>query len=482
MPRAKWALAAAVILGGCATSPPLAVPSTPITGEYKHGAAWQAAQPGDHLPRGEWWRGFGDATLDALIERIDGESPTLTAAVARLDRATAGARVARAGLMPSIDLRGAASRERLSAGRPIGPGVPVTADQYVLGATLGYELDLWGRVRSDVRAGEAEAAAAAADLMSIRLSLEAAVADNYLRLRGLDAQQALLDRTVAAYTKADNLIRTRYDGGIASGVDISRSQTQLSSARARAEAIAAERAAVENAIAVLVGAMPSAFALPVAQGLPAMPRVTPGLPSTLLERRPDVARAERRLIAANARIGAARGALFPSLTLGLTGGFQATGLPVLSAPTSYWALGPLAAVFNLFDGGRRRAQVDVREAEYQEIAADYRQTVLDAFREVEDSLARSTALERQERELSEAARAASRTEALALDRYRDGASDFLDVVTAQTAALEAQQAYIDAQSQRRREAVTLVRALGGGVQSPQIASDHEVGTGGPVRS
>jgi multidrug efflux system outer membrane protein len=174
--------------------------------------------------------------------------------------------------------------------------------------------------------------------------------------------------------------------------------------------------------------------------------------------------------------------LFPSLTLGLTGGFQATGLPLLSAPTSYWGLGPLAAVFNLFDGGRRRAQVDMREAEYREITADYRQTVLDAFREVEDSLARSTALQRQERELSEAARAASRTEALALDRYRNGASDFLDVVTAQTAALDAQQAYIDAQAQRRREAVTLVRALGGGVQLLQLGAALPPGTAArPIR-
>ncbi len=193
------------------------------------------------------------------------------------------------------------------------------------------------------------------------------------------------------------------------------------------------------------------------------------MPSSLLERRPDVPRAERRLIAANARIGAARGPLFPSLMLSLTGSFQATGVSLLSAPTSYWGLGPLAAVFNLFDGGRRRAQVDVREAEYREVAADYRQAVLDAFREVKDSLARGTALVRQERELSTAARAASRTEALALDRYRDGASDFLDVVTDQSAKLEAQQDYIDVQAQRLREQSSGASA-GGGVQLPQVTA------------
>lgn len=244
---------------------------------------------------------------------------------------------------------------------------------------------------------------------------------------------------------------------------------QLSSARARAAAIAGERAGIEDEIAVLVGALPSTFSIPRADAMPALPAVTPGLPSDLVERRPDVAEAERKLNAANARIGVARAALFPAITLGLGGGFQAKAAPLLSAPTGFWALGPLSTVLNLFDGGRRRAQVDIRKADYDELAANYRQTVLGAFRDVEDALANAAALAGQENELHSAARSAARTEGLALERYRDGASDYLDVVTAQTASLDAQQAYLDVEVARRRAAVQMVRALGGG---PSDAADH----------
>ena len=457
MRRAEWPLVAAIALAGCATTPPLEVPTPPQPAEYKHGAAWQAVQPGDHLPRGEWWRDFGDPQLDALMARIDQSSPTLAAAVARFDRAAASLRMTRSGLLPSIDAQGTVSRDSHATRQ----GERETVSQYVLGAALGYEIDLWGRVRSEVRAGNADAAAAAADIESVGLSLKAAVADHYLRLRGIDAQLALLERTVAAYLRADELIRIRHEGGLVSGIDRSRSQVQLSNARARREALVAERAATENAIAVMVGDVPSQFSIPALDGLPTLPAVTAGLPSALLERRPDVAQAERRLIAANARIGAARAALFPAIRLGLAGGVQATGASILSAPTSYWALGPLAAMFDLFDGGRRRAQVDVRRAEYREVAAQYRDTVLDAFREVEDALALSASLAAQELERHRAAEAAERTERLALDRYQDGAADYLEVFTAQTAALEAQQAHIDVVVARRRAAIAMVRALGG---------------------
>jgi outer membrane protein, multidrug efflux system len=464
--RAKWLLVPVLALAGCATTPPLEVPTPTASAEFKHGAAWHAVQPGDHLPRGEWWRDFGDPQLDALISRIDATSPTLAAAVARYDRAAATARMNRSGLLPSIDARGAVSREGRADGQSI--------SQYVLGAALGYEIDLWGRVRSEVRAGNADAAAAAADIQSVGLSLRAAVADHYMRLRGLDAQLKLLERTVATYRRADELIRIRHEGGLASGIDRSRSQTQLSNARARREALVAERASTENAIAVLIGDVPSQFSIPVADAIPVLPAVTAGVPSALLERRPDVAQAERRLIAANARIGASRAALFPVVQLGLAGGVQATGASILSAPTSYWALGPLAAMFDIFDGGRRRAQVDVRRAEYREIAAQYRDTVLDAFREVEDALAVSTSLAAQERERHTAAEAAQRSEALALDRYQDGAADYLEVLTAQTAALDAQQALIDVVVARRRAAIAMVRALGGAPDTMTVPSAGSV--------
>lgn len=454
MRRADFVLVAALALGGCATAPPLSRPVVPVGDQFKHGAAWKAAQPGDHLPRGEWWRDFGDPLLDELIARANADAPTLAAAVARLDRAAAQARAANAGRYPSLDARASTIREDDPAEGSVG--------RTGAGAALSYEIDLWGRVRSAAIASEADAAAAIADLESVRLTLHAAIAESYFSLRAIDAEEALLRHTAEAYERADRLIRTRYDGGIASGVDVSRSAAQLARLRAREETLAGERAAAENAISVLIGSPPSSFTVHRGAELPGLPAVTPGLPSSLLERRADVARAERRLEAANARIGAARAALFPTLTLGLDGGVQAGGTALFGAPAAFWALGPLTAALNLFDGGRRRAQIDIREAEYRELAAGYRATVLNAFREVEDSLARATALSRQEQALALAARAAGRSEELALDRYRDGAADYLEVVTAQTAALEAQQAYLQAQFGRRLEAVTLIRALGGG--------------------
>ncbi|EMD81825.1 efflux transporter outer membrane subunit [Pacificimonas flava] len=469
MRRASLSTIAMLLLAGCSMAPPLEIPAMPVAESYKYGVEWSEAVPADHRLRGEWWRAFGDPVLDDLIARADRGNPGLAAAVARLDRARAEASLSGADLYPTLDASAAVSRQRLSAGRPIGPGVPVTADQYVLGGALGYEIDLWGRVRDQVAASEAEAEAEAANLASVQLSLRAALADSYFQLCGLNRETALLRDTVEAYGAADDLIRIRHEGGAASGVDRSRSQTQLANARARLRGVSSRRAALENRIATLVGIMPADFAIAPAETSGALPAFAPGLPSTLLERRPDIARAQRRLIAANARIGVARAAMFPSIDLALTGGFQAIGTPLLSVPTGYWALGPFSAVLSLFDGGRREAREDVSEADYRALAAGYRETVLGAFREVEDSLANGAALADEEVERERAAQAAARGEELALDRYRDGAADYLEVVTAQTAALEAQQALIAVQMDRRRAAVTLIRALGGGTQDGTAA-------------
>ncbi|EQB11611.1 hypothetical protein L288_03180 [Sphingobium quisquiliarum P25] len=464
MRRINFAAPALLLMAGCSMAPPLHIPATPMAEDYKYGALWRNAAPADRQPRGQWWRDFDDPVLDDLIARADVDSPSLAAAVARLDRAQAETRLAGADLAPTLDGQMALSRERLSAGRPIGPGVPVTADQYILGGALNYEIDLWGRVRHSVRASEADAAVEAASLASVRLSLHGALADAYFQLRGLDREGALLRRTVDAYEASDALIRIRHEGSIASGVDRSRSQTQLANAQALFRQIAARRATLENRIATLTGMMPGQFAITPADSIAALPAIAPGLPSTLLERRPDIAGAQRRLIAANARIGVAKAARFPRIDLALAGGFQASGAPLISAPTGYWALGPLSAVLNLFDGGRQRARVAVSEAEYNILAANYRETVLNAFQEVEDSLASNAALAAEEADRQRAAQAAARGEELALDRYRDGAADYLEVVTAQTAALAAQQAFITVQTARRRAAITLVRALGGGAQ------------------
>lgn len=462
MRSASLVALAALGLAGCSTLPPMQTPSVATPAQFRHAASWSHAAPGDHLDRGEWWRAFGDPVLDGLMGRLDERTPTLAAALARYDRALAAARATRADLFPSVDLSGSASRERLSSGRPIGPGTPIIANQYIFGIGLNYELDLWGRVRNSVRAARADAQAQEAALHSARLSLQASVADTYIQLRAIDAEQGLLARTVAAFTRADDLIRTRYEGGIASGVDRSRSLAQLANARARSEALKAQRSALEHRIAALVGEPASSFTIAPAENKLTLPEFPAGLPSELLQRRPDIAEAQRRLVAANARIGVARSAFYPSINLGLGAGYQATEAPVISADTLFWGLGPVSTLLNLFDGGQRRARLAISRADYAELAAAYRQTVLDGFQEVEDGLSRSNALANQDREQRIATGAAARAEQLAFDRYRDGAADYLEVVTAQTAALSAQQASIAVSFDRARTAIALVRALGGG--------------------
>ncbi|PTQ13570.1 RND transporter [Sphingomonas oleivorans] len=454
-------LLAATALAGCATAPDYQPPASVAPAAYREAGPWTSATPMDGMPRGAWWRAFGDPVLDDLESRIERASPTLAAALARYDQAVALVRRAGTDYYPEVNVGGAASRERLSGRRPLAQGRSATFNDFSLDGTLSYEADLWGRVRNSVRAARADAEGDAADLASVRLSLQASLADAYFRLRGLDAQAALLRQTVAAYERAYDLTLTRHDGGIASGMDVSRARTLLSNARADLSQVANERAAVEHGIAALVGEVASSFSIPAAVQPLAPPDVPAGAPSALLQRRPDIAEAERRMAAANARIGVARSAFFPTVTLGLAGGFEAASGSLLSTPASYWALGPLSAMLNLFDGGRRRAEVQNARALFEEASADYRAAVLAAFREVEDGLASARHLATQAKDQRDAAAAAARTEDLALTRYRDGASDYLEVVIAQTASLDAQRTSLIIQTERMRTAVALIRALGG---------------------
>jgi multidrug efflux system outer membrane protein len=446
-------------LAGCSLAPPYSIPPSPAAGAYKELGPWQLAAT-DTAP-GPWWEAFGDSTLAALEARIDSGNPDLAAAVARYDQARGLLRETRSDLYPSVSVGGDAQRARVSAGRPLSSGNSATYNNYSVGASLAYEIDLFGRVRNSVRADAAAAQASAQDVAGTRLALQSTLADTYFQMRGLDARTVLLRETVAAFQRAYDLTDTRHSGGIASGIDVSRSAALLSSARAELSAVAGERAAFEHAIAALVGESASRFSIPVADTMRKPPVFPVGVPSTLLQRRPDIVAAERRIAAANARIGVARAALFPSLTLGGSGGFETGGGNILSASNSFWALGPLSAALAIFDGGARRARVRISRAQYDEAAASYRSTVLAAFREVEDDLARASALVAQERDQEAAMRAAERTRDLALTRYRDGASDYLDVVTAQTAALDAQRLLIEVQSARLRIAVDTVRAIGG---------------------
>lgn len=469
MPSKRLALLAPALLAGCSLAPTYHPPETTPPAAYKETEGWAPAAPQDAVLRGEWWRIYGDPQLDELEARAEAASPNLAAALARYDQARAAARIDGSELFPQINAVGEASRERVSGNRPQGSGTPRKYSDYTVGGTLDYELDLWGRIRNSVKASRAEAAASAADLTLARLSLQAAVADAYFRLRGLDAQAALLDDTVAAFDRAYRLTRTRHEGGIASGIDVNRARTTLSNARAQTSAVANQRAATEHELAALVGAIASDFTVaPGVQTLSA-PEIPAGVPSELLQRRPDVAAAERHVQAANARIGVARAAWFPTISLGLSGGWETTHGELLTRPNTFWALGPATALLSLFDGGRRAAQVKMSRAEYEETAANYRETVLTAFRQVEDSIAAMRYLSTQLVDQRDAAEAAQRTSDLALTRYRDGASDYLEVVTAQTDALDAKQASLAVEVDRMRASVALVRALGGppdGVTSP----------------
>jgi multidrug efflux system outer membrane protein len=460
--RTKFGGAAlALLLAGCSMAPTYRPPQTAAPESYKELEGWTSATPRDADQRGAWWEVFGDSVLNDLEGKAEQASPTLAAALARYDKARAVVRSERGDLFPEVTAGADASRERVSGNRPLGNGAPQTYNDYRVGGALDYELDLWGRIRNSVKAASAEAQASEADLASARLSLQASVADAYIRLRGLDAQADLLNQTVDAFGRAYELTSKRHSGGIASGIDVNRAKTVLSNARAQISVVARQRAATEHELAALTGAVASDFSVaPQVQAM-AAPAPSAGVPSELLQRRPDVAAGERRMAAANSRIGVARAALFPTITLGLSGGFETAHGSLLETPNSFWGLGPISAVMALFDGGRRAANIRISHAEYDEMAAQYRDTVLTAFREVEDAIAANRLLATQAVDQRDAAEAATRTSALALIRYRDGAADYLQVVTAQTDALDAQRALLDLQTQQAQAVVTLTRALGG---------------------
>ncbi|MGN8001281.1 efflux transporter outer membrane subunit [Sphingomonas sp. 22176] len=462
MHASKGALVAATALGlsACSMAPDYHRPEVVAAPAYKEAGPWQTA--GSNVPAaGKWWEIFGDPALNGLEQRIEAGSPNLAAAVARYDQAEALVRRSRSELLPQVGIAADVERDRVSAARPNSPGTAATYTNKQIGASLSYELDLFGRIWNTVQANRANAQASASDVAGVRLGLQAQLASVYFDMRGLDARTVLLRETVAAFQRAYDLTDTRHSGGIASGIDVSRAQSQLASAKAELDAVAADRARDEHAIAVLVGESPSTFAIPVVDTLIAPPAIPASLPSTLLERRPDIAAAERRVAAANAQIGVARAALFPNLTLGGAAGFEAANVGLLRSDNSFWALGPLSAALSIFDGGARRANVRISRAQYDEAAATYRATVLTAFREVEDDLATGRHLIDQERNQRDAAAAAERTRDLAMTRYRDGAADFLEVTIAQTAALDAQRALLTIQASQLAVATDTIRALGG---------------------
>lgn len=467
-------VAAALLLGGCSLAPTYHTPSLPpMPATFKEaGTAWRVASPADQTPRGDWWSVYSDSTLAKLESQLDADNPSLAAALARYDTARAYESQLQSGLFPHFGVTANPIRARQSDNRPLrGSNEPNEYDSDTVGADASYDLDLWGRIRNEVGQGRALSEAAKADLANAKLSLEAQLADDYVRLRGYDIQAGILDDTLNAYQRALTLTENRHAGGIASGLDVSRAQAQLHDAQAQVTDVQAQRALVEHAIASLVGVPASSFSLAPEREQLEVPVTPVGVPSTLLERRPDIAAAERRVYSANAGIGVARAAFFPDLSLSGSYGFQNTGLGnLLAIGNRFWALGPLATL-DLFDGGLRRAKVREAHAEFAEASADYRQTVLGAFREVEDDLVLLRDLGVEAGQEDEAVQAAQKTQSIANNRYREGIVNYLEVVTAQTAALSAERSAETIRTRRLQASVDLIRALGGGWTREQAGMD-----------
>jgi NodT family efflux transporter outer membrane factor (OMF) lipoprotein len=456
-----------LLVGACSLAPPLKVPDVPTADAYQELGPWTPARPADRLPRDSWWTLYDNAELDELEKRLIAGNPSLAAALANYAQAKALGDQARAGLFPTLGLNTSAERAHNSLNAPV-TTAPHYYDDYIVGGTVSYELDLWGQIRNEVRAGEANAAASAADLENARLSLTAQLVQDYIQLRSLDRQSAILDDTVKAYAHALNVTQERHGAGIAAGLDVSQAETQLQVARSQASQVLVERALTEHAIAALIGVSASTFSLRPATVLIEQPQIPSGVPTTLLERRPDVAAAERRMAAANAGIGIARAAYFPSLTLNGAGGFQSTSVSnLLSAPSSYWALGP-SILLSVFDGGLRRAQVAQARAAFDASAANYRTTALAAFQQVEDSLAALNHYHDAALEEKAAVEAAQHTLNLSMALYLQGAADYLTVVTSQTALLQAQLQALNLDTLQLTASVDLVRALGGGWEDSQL--------------
>ena len=452
-----------LLLAGCSLAPPLKTPDVPTADAYKEIGPWTKAQPADRLPRDSWWMLYDNAELGELETRLIAGNPTLAAALASYAQARALSDQARAGLFPTLGLSAGVQRNRESINAPLrGPTTPTYYNSNSIGASIGYELDLWGQIRNEVAAGEANAAASAADLENARLSLIVQLVDDYIQLRSLDRTGAILDQTVDAYTRALSLTRQRHDAGIAPGLDVSQAQTQLDAARSQAGQTLAQRALMEHAIAALLGVSASTFSMKPDIVDIKLPQIPSGVPTALLQRRPDIAAAQRRMIATNANIGVARAAYFPTLTLGAQGGFQSSAFSNwLSAPSSFWAVGP-NALLSVFDGGLRRAQVAQTRAEFDASAANYRSIVISAFQQVEDSLATLNHYHDAAVDEKAAVAAAQRTLDFSMALYVQGATDYLTVVTSQTAVLQTQLEALNLDTLQLSASVSLIRALGGG--------------------
>ena len=458
-------VALALLITGCAVGPTYQRPTAPEVTAYKEAGDWVPAQPADAMERGPWWLLFNDPVLNDLAARVEVSNQNVAAAVAAYAQARALVAEQRAALFPSVTLNGGATRSGNGGGTTNANGAVGnrTGSNYQASLGAAWEPDVWGRLQSVANGAAATAAASAADLATARLSAQGELAVNYLSLRQQDAQKTLLASTLAGYARALDITQNRYTAGIAAKTDVLQAQTQRANAQADEAGSQRTRAQLEHAIAVLVGQAPGNFTLAAVPDWKAtVPEVPVGLPSTLLQRRPDIAAAERRVASANEQIGIAKAAYYPSLSLNASVGTAASRVADLfSAPAALWSLG-LSAAQVLFKGGALDARLDGATAAYDQTVARYRQVVLTAFQNVEDQLSATRVLQIQQALRAQASGAADQVEQQVLNRYRSGQVSYTEVITAQTTALNARRALVQATADRQTTAVALIQSLGGG--------------------
>ena len=468
-------VAGTLLFTGCAVGPKYRTPSLPTPPAYKEIGNWKTAQPNDNNLGGNWWEIFQDSELNALEQQINVSNQNLKAAVAQYQQSRAALRYVRADYYPTVTASPSATRERFSNNRPpASSGFDgLTFNDFVLPLNLSYQVNAWGRVSRNVESFREQAQASAGDLAVVSLSMHAALAVDYFAARTLDAEEKLLQDTVTQYQQAFQLNEDRYEGGLASEVEVEQARTILETTRAQMIDVGVARAQFEHATAVLLGKAPADFTLPPLPLTAPPPPIPVGIPSELLERRPDIAAAERRVASANAQVGLAKAAYYPLVNILGTGGFESgTITTLLQGPSALWSVGASAAV-TVFDVGRRRAFNDQAEAAYDSSVAFYRETVLSSFQQVEDNLAALRVLEQEAGVQETAVQAAQRSLDLSNTRYEGGVTSYLEVITAQNAALSDEVTAVNILGRRMASAVLLMEALGGGWNRSGLPSRPE---------
>ncbi|HEY0287822.1 MAG TPA: efflux transporter outer membrane subunit [Pseudomonas sp.] len=466
----------ALLMGGCAVGPDYHTPKMDAPAQFKQAQGWTQANPSDAITRGAWWEIYDDPQLNALVVKLNSSNQTVAQYEAQYRQAQALVRSARGAFFPTLDLTTSKNRSSQGTGSSsssLSSSSSGIRDTYSAQLGVSWEADIWGKLRRGLEADTASAQASLADLASMRLSLQSELVQNYLQLRVIDEQKRLLEATVVAYQRSLDLTQNQYRAGVSGRDAVAQAQTQLKSTQADLIDLAWQRAQFENAIAVLMGQAPADFSLQTSKDIPILPPIPVQLPSQLLERRPDIAAAERSVMAANANIGVAKAAYYPDFTLSMNGGYSSsTFTNWISLPNRFWSVGPQLAM-TLFDGGQRGAEVDRTEAVYDQTVAQYRQTVLDGFREVEDYMVQLKVYEQEAGVRAEALAAARESLRLTSNQYKAGLIGYLDVVNVQTTALSNERSVLTLLQSRLIASVQLIAALGGGWNAQSGLNDPD---------